>query len=263
MNLLMRQHTQQILNFSPCLNVQFPQSHRIINKQYVSPNRNLCIDLRLRSLRENTCSHIFGNEVIIRSKGANETVCDCVGPDYLDPQFVIFNQMEVGEHGRVEGHQSFCYRENSVKDISRLHTVDNLTHPIFDKAEANREFGANAQQEAAFGIFISARLPPIMRCILIGGDSYCDAYSSDGADSSYPIRPFGDAHFRPWNYIACKIVYFKCYSNNTNYRHEPPFQVQAFIGGQQRLPIYKFFRNHCLSDINWRNRNTQSIGGGK
>lgn len=86
---------------------------------------------------------------------------------------------------------------------------------------------------------------------------------ADRAYSTNPICPFCDADFCPRNCVAQKKIHFKCYGNNANYRQKPPFKGQAFVGRQHWLPIYKFLRNHRFSGINWRNHNTQNIGGGK
>jgi len=95
------------------------------------------------------------------------------------------------------------------------------------------------------------------------GDPDSSDQCSNSTNSRNPIRPFRHAHFRPRDSGAYKVQNFNNNCNSANCCDKSPFCAQGFIGSCQRLPVYKFFRNHYFSSVNWQNRNTTSIGGGK
>lgn len=91
----------------------------------------------------------------------------------------------------------------------------------------------------------------------------CTKNRSDRTCGPNPIRPFGNSHLGPRNHTADKVQRFKENCKDANYCKISPFFFQTYVNQSDFFAIFKCCHNSWLSIFDWRNGNTQSVGGGK
>lgn len=251
MKLLTRQHSQQFENFGFGFGVYILQpgcvSYELL--EFLLSNRDIHLGFRFSG--DGTYRNKFSKNGIISPECRDKTVGNCACMNYLNSQRVVFDQVKARQHGMVNRQHSFRNWEVNVKDFARSDVFYVLADAFFHHIKTYQKLSSNPQKQAMQRDRLSSSFAFFVHAVLIGskGNGYC--YCNYGTYRSDPIRPFRSAHFA--------TVFPHCAPRN------PKCEGKAKQGDYRRNKnkCQSYAQNHYSPNLSWRNRNTQSIGGGK
>ena len=251
MKLLTRQHSQQIEYFGFSLSINCLQSECISCKllKFLLCYRN--VHCGFRSAGKGISRSEFGKNGVIGSECCDKAICNCASLDYLNSQSMVFDQVEARQHCMIDRQHPLRYRKINAEDLSWNDVFYVLADSIFNQLETNLKFSANTQKQPMQRIRLGTGFTLFVHAILIRGKGYCYPYGSYGAYCSDPIRPFGSSHFAS--------ILADCAPRDPE-RKSTANQGDCNNANKNAQP---YAQKHYPSNQSWRNRNTQSIGGGK